>query len=252
MGGYSSGSSGGPSGGGTSKQAKNYAKKNEPNIIDKGLKKIKDKIYGGPEKGVLTETYSPKYGKYDVPGSLSDPREKDDTAAKASLIKEQGATNYQDSWMAKTMVGGLLSGPAKEISRANRSFFKNEVLGKGAFKGTTVKDFERKTVTEQERIYKNYIEGRGSGKIDAYGRSLTSKENNQKSIEQPKVASQMDNSDVKSSMIMADKTAPTDIEFTQDQSALETKKRGRKRTILTSVTGDTTQATLGKKTLLGS
>ena len=251
MGGYSSGSSGGPSGGGTSKQAKNYAKKNEPNIIDKGLKKIKDKIYGGPEKGALAETYDPYYGEYDAPGTLSDPREKDDTAAKASLFKEQGATNYQNSWMGKTMVGALLSGPIKESTRANRSFFKNEVLGKGAFKGTTVKDFERKTVTEQEKIYKNYIEGRGSGKIDAYGRSLTSKENNQKSIEQPKVASQMDNSDVKSSMIMADKTAPTDIEFTQDQ-ALDIKKRGRKRTILTSVTGDTSNVTLGKKTLLGS
>ena len=251
MGGYSSGSSGAPSGGGTSKQAKNYAKKNEPNIIDKGLKKIKDKIYGGPEKGVLTETYSPKYGKYDVPGSLSDPREKDDTAAKASLFKEQGATNYQNSWMSKTMLGSILSGPAKESTRANRSYFKNEVLGKGAFKGTTVKDFERKTVTEQEKIYKNYIEGRSSGKIDAYGRSLTSKENNQKSIEQPKVASQMDNSEVKSDLIMADKTAPTDVEMTDDELLLK-RKRGRKtKTVLTSVTGDTSKATLSKKVLLG-
>jgi hypothetical protein len=34
-----------------------------------------------------------------------------------------------------------------------------------------------------------------------------------KSIEQPKVASQMDNSDVKSDLITADKTAPTDVEM---------------------------------------
>ena len=225
--------------------------KSSSNIIDKGLKKIKDKIYGGPEKGVLTETYSPKYSKYDVPGTLSDPREKDDTAAKASLFREQGATNYKNSIASKTMVGALLSGPIKESTRANRSFFKNEVLGKGAFKGTTVKDFERKTVTEQEKIYKNYIEGRGSGKIDAYGRSLTSKENNQKSIEQPKVASQMDNSEVKSSMIIADKIAPQDTPFTQDMTALANKRKGRRKTILTSVTGDESKATLGKRTLLG-
>ena len=115
--------------------------KSSSNIIDKGLKKVKDKIYGGPEKGVLTETYSPKYGKYDAPGTLSDPREKNDTAAKASLFKEQGATNYQDSWMSKTMPGGLLSGPIKESTRANRSFFKNEVLGKGAYKDLSVQDF---------------------------------------------------------------------------------------------------------------
>ena len=52
--GSNSSSGGSPSGGGTKAQAKQYAKKNEPNIIDKGLTKVKDKIYGGPEKGVLT------------------------------------------------------------------------------------------------------------------------------------------------------------------------------------------------------
>ena len=51
--------------------------------------------------------------------------------------------------------------------------------------------------------------------------------NNQKSIEQPKVASQMDNTDVKSDLITADKTAPTDVEMTQDQINVAN-KRGRK------------------------
>ncbi|WP_435149949.1 hypothetical protein ACIJYB_03875 [Candidatus Pelagibacter bacterium nBUS_44] len=74
---------------------------------------------------------------------------------------------------------------------------------------------------------------------------------NQKSIEQPKVASQMDNSEVKSDLITADKTAPTDIEMTDDELLLK-RKRGRKtKTVLTSVTGDTSKATLSKKTLLG-
>ena len=73
----------------------------------------------------------------------------------------------------------------------------------------------------------------------------------QKSIEQPKVASQMDNSEVKSDLIMADKTAPTDIEMTDDELLLK-RKRGRKtKTVLTSVVGDTSKATLSKKTLLG-
>ena len=75
--------------------------------------------------------------------------------------------------------------------------------------------------------------------------------NNQKSIEQPKVASQMDNSEVKSDLIMADKTAPTDVEMTDDELLLK-RKRGRKtKTVLTSVVGDTSKATLSKKTLLG-
>ena len=73
----------------------------------------------------------------------------------------------------------------------------------------------------------------------------------QKSIEQPKVASQMDNTEVKSDLITADKTAPTDVEMTDDELLLK-RKRGRKtKTVLTSVTGDTSKATLSKKTLLG-
>jgi hypothetical protein len=72
-----------------------------------------------------------------------------------------------------------------------------------------------------------------------------------KSKEQPKVASQMDNSGVKSDLIDADKTAPTDIEMSEDEKLLR-RKRGRKtKTVLTSVTGDNTKATLSKKTLLG-
>ena len=75
--------------------------------------------------------------------------------------------------------------------------------------------------------------------------------NNQKSIEQPKVASQMDNSEVKSDLIMADKTAPTDVEMTDDELLLKRKRWRKTKTVLTSVVGDTSKATLSKKTLLG-
>lgn len=246
-----SASSGSPSGGGTKKQAKNYAKKNEPNIIDKGLKKIKDKIYGGPEKGVLTETYTPKYGKYDAPGSLSDPREKDDTAAKASLFKEQGATNYSNSWMSKTMVGGLLSGPIKESTRANRSFFKNEVLGKGAYKDLSVQDFEKKTRTAQEDLYQKYIQGRSKGKLDAYGREIKTGDSggaigsSGQIVQAPKV-------DIAPTTAEVSQSAATDV--AEDDILLrkrKTKARGRSPTIMTGVTGATGSLTLGKPSLLG-
>ena len=58
-----------------------------------------------------------------------------------------------------------------------------------------------------------------------------------KSVEQPKVKSQMDNSDIKSKDIMADKLANN--------------RKGRRRTIMTSVTGVDEYATLSKKSLLG-
>jgi len=60
----------------------------------------------------------------------------------------------------------------------------------------------------------------------------------QKSIEQPKVKSQMDNTDVKSDLINADKIS------------LDNKRKGRKSTVLTSVTGVDAYPTLNKKNLL--
>ena len=76
-------------------------------------------------------------------------------------------------------------------------------------------------------------------------------DNNQKSIEQPKVASQMDNSEVKSDLITADKTAPTEVEMTQDEINVANKRGKKTKTILTSVVGDKSNATLSKKVLLG-
>ena len=84
----------------------------------------------------------------------------------------------------------------------------------------------------------------------------TPKVETKKSVEQPKVKSQMDNTEVKSKNITADKTAPTETEMpteelTEDEKLLR-RKRGRKtRTVLTSVTGDNTKATLSRRTLLG-
>ena len=71
-----------------------------------------------------------------------------------------------------------------------------------------------------------------------------------KKVEQPKVAAQMDNTEVKSDLITADKTAPTSIEM-ENENLLK-RKRGRKtKTVLTSITGDTSKPTLSKKALLG-
>ena len=84
----------------------------------------------------------------------------------------------------------------------------------------------------------------------------TGKDNNdnnsqvtQKSIEQPKVKSQMNNSEVKSGLIVADKIAPTEVEMTAEEK-LVSRKRGRKtRTILTNLT-EGGKPTLSKKALL--
>lgn len=179
----------------------------------------------------------------------------DDTEAKADLFKEQGAINF-DNETAKPLAVSVFGDAFKAGSRYTRDYFKNEVLGKGAYTGTSLEDFESKSLTEQESIYQDYIQGRSAGTKDAYGREITStggdnKTSTVKSVEQPKVKSQMDNTEVKSTLITADKTAPTSVELNQEEDALKTKKRGRKNTILTSVTGDTSPLTLSKRTLLG-
>ena len=172
MGGYSSGSSGGPSGGGTSKQAKNYAKKNEPTPI-------KDFIQGGGITGAVI----------------------------------RGVTKAFDPKRNKTAKGDVYGGKT--------SYGYNEA----------------------------------KEKIDYNPRSvLSNREGNndrptQKSLEQPKVASQMDNSEVKSDLITAE--GPTSVDMTTDEILLKNKRKGRKRTILTSVTGVDEKPTLSKKYLLG-
>ena len=191
--------------------------------------------------------------------------EKDDTAAKMDLFYERGATKIKEGVKTPSLAVNagvaLLSGPLQAGSRKNREFFTDKVLGSKNFK-TTKDDFQKLSATQQESMYKDYMSGRQSGKTDAYGNQIgtgrddstmaaRTKKKSIKSVEQPKAASQMDNTGVKSKMISADQTAPTDVEMTDDEYAVATKKRGRKRTVLTSATGDTTKATLSKKTLLG-
>ena len=148
----------------------------------------------------------------------------------------------------------ILSKPLQAGSKVTRDFYTDKVLGSKNFKDQTKTEFLTMSATDQEKQYKEYIDNRTSGRTDAYGNDISRDGRtgeSKKSIEQPKVASQMDNTEVKSDLITADKTAPTDVEMTDDELLLK-RKRGRKtKTVLTSVVGDTSQATLSKKTLLG-
>ena len=182
-----------------------------------------------------------------------------------SKFRDRGADKIKEGVktpsLAVNLAAGILSGPLQAGSRKNREFFTDKVLGSKNFK-TTKDDFQKLSATKQESMYQDYMSKRQSGDTDAYGNQIgtgrddstmaaRTKKKSIKSIEQPKTASQMDNTGVKSKMITADQTAPTDVEMSDDEYSIATKKRGRKRTVLTSATGDTTQATLSKKTLLG-
>ena len=99
-----------------------------------------------------------------------------------------------------------------------------------------------------EKGYDDYNKGLLSGNVGHLNQG------GEKSAEQPKVASQMDNTGIKSDMITADKTSPTTVELAQlseEEKQKRIKRKGRRSTILTSVTGVDEYPTLGKKTLLG-
>ena len=72
------------------------------------------------------------------------------------------------------------------------------------------------------------------------------KQANIKSEVQPKVASQMN-----AIKPITTPDGPTTVEMTNEDQKLTTKRKGRKSTILTSVTGLDSSPTLSKKTLLG-
>jgi len=205
---------------------------------------------GGGGNRSSANNVPPSQRKYDVSGTLSDPREKDDTAAKMSLFREQGATNIKNMKF-QTPTTAILSGPLQAGSRVTRDYFTGEVLGKGAYKGTTKQDFEKMTRSAQESMYKTYITGRTSGKTDAYGRTISASENGGATssgmvVQAPTV------------------TSPTTAEVSQSAAAdaaednillrkRRTKAVGRSTTIVTGPTGSPTNGslTLGRPSLLG-
>ena len=148
----------------------------------------------------------------------------------------------------------ILSKPLQAGSKVTRDFFTDKVLGSKNFKNVTKEEFLGYDEDKQEMMYGSYIGNRQSGATDAYGNDISRDGRTgqtKKSIEQPKVASQMDNSEVKSDLITADKTAPTEVEMTQDEINVANKRGKKTKTILTSVVGDKSNATLSKKVLLG-
>ena len=131
---------------------------------------------GGGGRDTSANNVPPSRRRYQpVTGTLSDPREKDDTAAKMDLFYERGATKIKEGVKTPSLAVNagvaLLSGPLQAGSRKNRQFFTDKVLGSKNFK-TTKDDFQKLSATQQESMYTDYMSGRQSGKTDAYGNQI--------------------------------------------------------------------------------
>jgi len=196
-----------------------------------------------------TPNYSKPKKKSVTDGTLSDPREKDDTAAKMDLFKNQGATNIKNTPMVGA--GAILKPVFQAGSKITRDYFTNEVLGKGAYKRTSRQDFEKMSRTAQESMYKDYITGRSSGKTDAYGREIISTGDGGGATESSGVvvqAPKVETTPTESEVSQATTTDAQDPILLRKRKA---KAKGRSSTIMTGVTGVTGSLTLGKPSLLG-
>jgi hypothetical protein len=124
--------------------------------------------------------------------------------------------------------------------------------GKFKYKGKvlTRSEFESMSAAQQEATYKTYLSERSSGMIDAYGNPGSATRGGRDDappILQKKV--------VGGQTLITE--APTATEIAEEKEsekydARKTKRRGRRRTILTSQTGATGNLVLGKPSLLGA
>jgi len=165
-------------------------------------------------------------------------------------FKEQGATNIENIKTPPSV--SILKAPLKAGSRVTRDYFKTEVLGKGAYKGTDVTSFEAMSRPAQESLYSGYISGRTSGKTDAYGNPISQGGDGGGAITSS------------GQVVQAPQpvASPTTAEVSQSAAAeaqenitLRKKRilaKGRSPTIMTSSRGAPTGSlTLGKPSLLG-
>ena len=198
----------------------------------------------------------------------------DDTAAKTNLFINQGAINTKN-----TLKGPVLSVASPFFEKGSiktRTYFLDDVLtSKRAKKniGYTQDEFKKLSSTKQEEVYKSYLDNRMSGATDAFGNVSagysrekvvhTNKDGTKEFKEVILKSGNGSNTQERANVVTEKNVGGTTILTTEGKVAEEkaeaeeyderkTKKRGRRRTILTSQTGATGNLVLGKPSLLGA
>ena len=135
-----------------------------------------------------------------------------------------------------TLIGGLTKG-----EEVNRKFFEEKVKPAGKSKYDT---------------YEDYIRARGRGEVDAYGRTVTQRDNGggNQVVQAPTDATMTAPTTAEVSQSSATDATDAATVDTDDPTYIKrkTKRQGRSLTILTSSKGVSDGLTLGKRSLLGS
>tara|TARA_R100001480_G_scaffold7123_1_gene14581 strand:- start:57 stop:818 length:762 start_codon:yes stop_codon:yes gene_type:complete len=249
-----SSSGGGSSGGGNNRRKKTKTSKNLGT----------NRIYSTSREIGLMNQYKPENKTKTVTGinrqtgqtysyeTTVNQRAIDTKKMKNEAFRQQGAYSTRrgldkipDLGVTTAVIKGLSPTLEKNAIR-NRDFFTNYVLndprGKKNF-GYNKDEFQNLSVEKQDQIYNRYMRERMSNRTDGYGTILASEADNKTKVIIPKTSN----------------VSPDDPPDTTDEQessrekydARKTKRRGRRRTILTSQTGAGGNVVLGKPSLLG-
>ena len=163
------------------------------------------------------------------------------TISKANKIKNDATSFDNYTYTAPKLIPSILAkaldatGIAKKGFEVNKAYYEKNVIGKNNF-------------TKSIDSYKDYMNKRGRGEVDAMGRAISGGGNTQ-----PGITKNIGGRTIQT-------TAPTEAEVSQseaanaDAAALKVKKRGRSQSIMTSskgVTKTSSSYSLGKPSLLG-
>lgn len=149
---------------------------------------------------------------------------------------------YEPPKFVPSIVGTVFSKVLGEKTfNVNKEYYTKNVIGK-----TNPKTGEAYAGTIDD--FKTYMKGRGSGELDAMGRTINNRDNDGggRVVIEKNVGGSTILTETKTE---AEKTA--DAKEDAEYDARKTKRRGRRQTILTSQSGASGNFVLGKRTLLG-
>ncbi|QPZ53378.1 hypothetical protein HTVC024P_gp58 [Pelagibacter phage HTVC024P] len=214
-----------------------------------GAKKTSTSFSGGGGNN-NKETYrtTTQYTQY-TPTQTKKAKAKVAADKKADDLKRLNQMQYEKpTGLAKfspIKMGMYYSGIGKKTFEVNKSYFQKNVADQFI-------NGKKSAYTNSPESFEKYMQDRGMGRVDAYGRTISNNDNGGG-------GSYVVEKNIGGKTLLT--TTPTTAEVSQSKAAqvedsIELKKRrvkakGRSPTIMTGVTGATGGLTLGKPSLLG-
>jgi len=192
------------------------------------------------------ETYrtTTQYTQY-TPTQTKKAKAKVEADRKADNLKRLNEMQYEPPKFMPSVAGQVFTKLfGKKTFEINKSYFQKNVADQFI-------NGKKSAYTNSPESFKKYMQDRGMGRVDAYGRTISNNDNGGGSYVVEK--------NIGGKTLLT--TTPTTAEVSQSKAAqvedsIELKKRrvkakGRSPTIMTGVTGATGGLTLGKPSLLG-